>query len=56
MPRTPVTTNYSTRVWITFLMTELLDFLMTEDWDYIITDDSLLTWYTNRTPVTTNYS
>lgn len=56
MPRTPVTTNYSTRNWTTFIMTELLDFLMTEDSNYLITDDSILTGYTNRTPVTTIYS
>lgn len=56
MPRTPVTTNYSTRNWITFIMTELFDFLMTEDSDYLIADDSILTNYTKRTPVTTIYS
>ena len=49
------TTNYSSRTWISFIMTELLDFLMTEDNDYIITDDSIYSTYAWRNSVNTTY-
>lgn len=54
--RTIPTTSYSTRTWISFIMTELLDFLMTEDNDYLITDESIYNSYSTRTPITTIYS
>ena len=46
--RPVVNTTYSTRPWIGFIMTEVLDFLMTEDDKYLITDESIYTSYSVR--------
>lgn len=54
--RSTVTSEYTTRQWITFIMTELLDFLTTEDDKYLITDESIYNTYTTRTKPTTSYN
>ena len=56
MGRTEITTDYTSRQWITFITTELLDFLMTEDDKHLITDESIFSEYATRTWVTTNYT
>lgn len=54
--RTPITTSYNTRPWISYIMTEVLDFLCTEDDDFLITDESIWNTYWIRTIPTTNYT
>lgn len=54
--RTVPTTNYNTRQWVDFIMTQLLDFLCTEDWVPLVMESSLITRYTWRTIPTTSYS
>lgn len=51
-----VTSNYNTRPWISFIMTELLDFLMTEDDNYLITDDSVYSNYGVKTIINSSYN
>lgn len=68
MPRTPVTTTYenrwvisteySSRTDVYYLMTEFFDFLMTEDDNYIVLENSYdnSTSYTTRPIINTIYS
>lgn len=54
--RDSVTSTYTGRKEIGFIMTQALDFLMTQDWNYLVTQDSIVSNYTGRIIPTTIYS
>jgi len=66
MARPTITTSYNQRAWVSssytsrlkvwFIMTQALDFLMTQDDNYLVTQDSIVNNYTSRTKITTSYT
>ena len=51
-----ISTTYTGRPKLTYIVTEALDFLITEDDRFLVTEDSFNTIYTPRTPIATTYS